>query len=60
MSVKRRNDHESNLQFWPQGPKLPILFCDFVGEEETKLGRSKFNPKEAAKVVSTHVYTLYG
>jgi superfamily I DNA and/or RNA helicase/exoribonuclease R len=51
MSVKRRNDHESNLQFWPQGPKLPILFCDFVGEEETKLGRSKFNPKEAAKVV---------
>jgi superfamily I DNA and/or RNA helicase len=57
-SVKRRNVHESSLQFWPQGPKLPILFCDFVGEEETKLGRSKFNPMEAAKVVSTCIHCM--
>ena len=43
---------------WPRGPKCPIVFCDYVGVEETMLGRSKSNPQEAGKVVST-LYNNY-
>ena len=38
---------------WPRGPKYPIVFCDYVGVEERMVGRSKSNPQEAGKVVST-------
>ena len=50
-SVLRRNNYESNLKIWPNGPKYPIVFCDSVGKEETQLGWSKSNPDEAMKVV---------
>ena len=54
--VIMRANQESNFQFWPtdKGCKYPIIFCDIVGEEETQVGRSKFNPREAEKVVSTY------
>ena len=48
--------------FWPQGEKLPIVFCNVVGLEEESSGaeidkkkidpHSKHNKQEAEKVVS--------
>lgn len=48
--------------FWPEGPDLPIVFCDVIGEEnEAVIGslgqkrvgiESKHNITEAKKVVS--------
>ena len=55
--VTKRTNQESNFPLWPTNPKgskYPIIFCDIVGEEETQVGRSKFNPREAGKVVSTY------
>ena len=37
---------------------MPIMFCDFVGEEETKPGGSKCNQREAEKVVSITHYII--
>lgn len=62
-SVKDRVNPETKLVgFWPQGPNLPIVFCNVVGEEgQSETGRqgqkkvgidSKFNRTEAKKVVS--------
>ena len=49
-------------RFWPQGEKLPIVFCNVVGREEESSGaeidkekidpHSKCNKQEAEKVVS--------
>ena len=49
-------------RFWPQGGRLPIVFCNVVGREEESSGseidknkidpHSKCNKKEAEKVVS--------
>ena len=56
--------------FWPQGKKLPIVFCNVVGQEEESSGseinkekidpHSKYNKLEAEKVVSIdHHFVLW-
>ena len=59
---KRRIPGRSMEQFWPQGLKSPIVFCNVVGVEgevyfaKTDKGKvdphSKCNKQEAEKVVS--------
>lgn len=59
-SVANRTNPETRLEgFWPCGHRIPIMFVDFVGEEdviprrndeEIRVG-SKSNTKEAEKVV---------
>ena len=58
----RKTPGRSMEWFWPQGEKLPIVFCNVVGREEESSGseidkrkidpRSKCNKQEAEKVVS--------
>ena len=50
LSVKRRRCPETNLEFWPKGSQMPIMFCDLVGKE-SQVGLSKSNPEEAEKAV---------
>ena len=62
-SLKNRQiPGRSMEQFWPRGERLPIVFCNVVGQEEGLSGvetgkekidpHSKCNKQEAEKVVS--------
>ena len=58
----RKTPGRSMERFWPQGEKLPIVFCNVVGREEelsyVETGKEKIDPhskcnkQEAEKVVS--------
>ena len=61
-SVRKRNNPEVHLRFWPHGPRKPFVFVHVEGiESESHTGRkgkarvgleSKYNKQEAEKIVS--------
>ena len=69
-SVERRYSGLHLNSFWPRGEEKPMVFCQVEGEENsgylgpkgrTKVeSQSKFNQKEAKKIVSKTQQMVYG